>query len=147
VHHGNGTQAMFWNDPALFYASTHQSPCYPGTGLRTDHGVAGNIANRPLPPGTGGPPFRAAWEEMLQDLERFNPELVLCSAGFDAHRNDPLAALELEEADFAWIATRLAAASGGKLVSVLEGGYDLRALAASVAAYMRALLEEDAAHA
>jgi acetoin utilization deacetylase AcuC-like enzyme len=147
VHHGNGTQAMFWNDPELFYASTHQSPCYPGTGFLTDHGVAGNIVNRPLRPGAAGTAFRAAWTEIVQELERFGPELVICSAGFDAHRDDPLASLELEEADFAWIAARLATASGGRLVSVLEGGYDLPALAASVAAYVRALLEEDAAHA
>ncbi len=147
VHHGNGTQAMFWNDPALFYASTHQSPCYPGTGFATDRGAAGNIVNRPLRPGAGSTQFRAAWNDILQHLHAFTPDLVLCSAGFDAHRDDPLAALDLTEPDFAWIATRLAAASGGRLVSILEGGYDLPALAASTAAYLRALLEDDAAHA
>jgi acetoin utilization deacetylase AcuC-like enzyme len=147
VHHGNGTQAMFWSDPALFYASSHQSPCYPGTGLLTDHGVANNIVNRPLRPGSGTVAFRTDWETILLDLEKFAPELVICSAGFDAHHADPLASLLLAEDDFAWAATRLAQASGGRLVSVLEGGYDLDALAASVAAYIRALLAEDAHHA
>jgi acetoin utilization deacetylase AcuC-like enzyme len=144
VHHGNGTQAMFWSDPALFYASSHQSPCYPGTGLVTDRGVAGNIVNRPLRPGSGSAAFRKDWEGILVELERFGPELVICSAGFDAHHADPLASLLLAEDDFGWAATRLAQASGGRLVSVLEGGYDLDALAASVAAYVRALLVEDA---
>jgi acetoin utilization deacetylase AcuC-like enzyme len=145
VHHGNGTQAMFWNDPDLFYASTHQSLCYPGTGFLTDHGVANNIVNRPLRPGAGSAEFRAAWTDILQHLHAFAPDLVLASAGFDAHRDDPLAALELTEPDFAWIAATLAARF--RLVSVLEGGYHLAALAASTAAYLRALLEEDAAHA
>ena len=143
VHHGNGTQAMFWDNPELFYASSHQAPCYPGTGLIEDQGVAGNIVNYPLRPGSGSLAFRAGWEGMLADLARFGPQLVICSAGFDAHRADPLAGLMLDEADFSWAASRIARAAGGKLVSVLEGGYDLVALAASVAAYVGALLDED----
>ena len=143
VHHGNGTQAMFWNDAGLFYASSHQSPCYPGTGLIGDRGAAGNIVNFPLSPGSGSLAFRAAWEAMLAELARFGPELIICSAGFDAHRADPLAGLTLDEADFSWAASRFAQAAGGRLVSVLEGGYDLAALAASVAAYVGALLDED----
>lgn len=146
VHHGNGTQAMFAPDAELFYGSTHQSPCYPGTGARDETGVAGNVCNRPLRPGAGSAVFRAAWEEILAEMARFGPELVIVSAGFDAHAADPLAALMLQTEDFGWIAGRLARAAGGKLVSVLEGGYDLEALAASVAAYVGALMQEDAAH-
>jgi acetoin utilization deacetylase AcuC-like enzyme len=146
VHHGNGTQHSFAPDADLFYASSHQWPCFPGTGRLTDRGVAHNIVNRPLPPGSGSPAFRAAWDSILADLAQFAPQLVICSAGFDAHHADPLASLELTEADFAWAAHRLAAASGGRLASVLEGGYDLAALAASVAAYVGALLEDDAHH-
>ena len=145
VHHGNGTQAMFAPDPGLFYASSHQHPCYPGTGLAGDRGVANNIANACLPPGAGGPEFRAAWHAtLLPALDSFAPELLLISAGFDAHRLDPLAALRLEDADFADITdalTGLAARHcGGRLVSVLEGGYDLGVLASASAAHMRGLM-------
>jgi acetoin utilization deacetylase AcuC-like enzyme len=143
VHHGNGTQAAFWSDSDLFYASSHQSPCYPGTGAEGERGVANNIVNRPLRPGAGSTEFRRDWAVILAEMARFEPELVLVSAGFDAHHADPLASLLLAEDDFAWAAHTLAQAAGGRLVSVLEGGYDLDALAASVAAYMRALLEED----
>ena len=145
VHHGNGTQAMFEADPALFYASSHQSPCFPGTGEADEHGVADNVANAPLPPGTGGAGFRAAWErELLPALERFAPELLILSAGFDAHRADPLAQLACEVADFEWLTDRLLELAGrhcgGRVVSVLEGGYDLRALAACSAAHVRRLM-------
>ena len=141
VHHGNGTQAMFWSDPDLFYASTHQSPCYPGTGAVTERGVAGNIHNRPLPPGSGTTAFRTAWTSLLEQLAAFAPDLVILSAGFDAHRDDPLAALTLTEPDFAWLAARIAPL--GRTVSVLEGGYDIDALASSTAAWLRVFLEQD----
>ncbi|MFO1056805.1 MAG: histone deacetylase family protein [Dongiaceae bacterium] len=144
VHHGNGTQHMFEPDGGLFYASTHQWPLYPGTGARSERGM-GNICNAPLPPGAGGAAFRAAMTDtVLPALDRFAPQLVMISAGFDAHRADPLASLELEEEDFAWATDRLlevaARHAGGRLVSTLEGGYDLAALAASAAAHVRRLL-------
>jgi acetoin utilization deacetylase AcuC-like enzyme len=144
VHHGNGTQHMFESDGDLFYASTHQSPLYPGTGDAAERGV-GNICNAPLPPGTGSAEFRAAMSEIvLPALDRFQPELLLISAGFDAHHADPLANLELETADFAWATAMLRGLADrhcqGRLVSTLEGGYDLDALAASAAAHVRALM-------
>jgi acetoin utilization deacetylase AcuC-like enzyme len=147
VHHGNGTQAMFAADPALFYASSHQSPCYPGTGRREERGCAGNIVNVPLRPGSGGAEFRAAWEgEILPALGSFAPELLIISAGFDAHKADPLAQLRLETEDFAWVTRRLVECArlhtGGRVVSLLEGGYDLDALAASAAAHVRELMAE-----
>ncbi len=146
VHHGNGTALAFAADPELFYASSHQMPLYPGTGAASERGVAGNIVNVPLPPGAGGAAFRAAWSgTILPALLAFAPELLIVSAGFDAHRADPLAQLELEVDDFAWVSARLVAAAatccGGRLASVLEGGYDLDALAASAAAHVAALLE------
>jgi acetoin utilization deacetylase AcuC-like enzyme len=145
VHHGNGTQAIFAPDPALFYASSHQHPCFPGTGLATDRGVAGNIVNAPLPPGTGSAAFRAAWSDLLLPaLDAFAPELLIVSAGFDAHKADPLAQFRLETADFAWLTAQLCQVArqhcGRRLVSVLEGGYDLDALAASAAAHVRELM-------
>ncbi len=145
VHHGNGTQAMFAKDAELFYASSHQSPCYPGTGRRSDRGVAGNIVNVPLSPGADGVAFRAGWKEViLPALNAFAPELLLISAGFDAHKADPLAELRLETEDFAWITAELVALAArhtsGRLVSILEGGYDLDALAASAAAHVRELM-------
>jgi acetoin utilization deacetylase AcuC-like enzyme len=148
VHHGNGTQAMFENDPDLFYGSSHQSPCYPGTGDASERGVAGNVVNAPLLPGTGTGAFRAAWTNtILPELDRFVPSLLIISAGFDAHRADPLAQLRLDTADFAWITDELmkiaARHCGGRLVSVLEGGYDLEALAASAAAHVRRLMRVD----
>ncbi len=144
VHHGNGTQAAAADDPSLFYASSHQYPLYPGTGAADETGV-GNIVNLPLRAGTAGPAFRRAWEaRILPALDSFAPELLLVSAGFDAHRADPLAGLELEDGDFAWVTARLVEAarrqSGGRLVSVLEGGYDLAALAGSAAAHVTALM-------
>ncbi|MGH7119143.1 MAG: histone deacetylase family protein [Acetobacteraceae bacterium] len=148
VHHGNGTQTVCFGDPDLFYASSHQSPCYPGTGSAAEHGIAGNVVNVPLPPGTASVAFRQAWQRViLPAVRQFAPELLLISAGFDAHKADPLAALELEEADFTWLTAeliRLARLSArGRIVSVLEGGYDLAALAASAAAHVRALMRDD----
>ncbi len=145
VHHGNGTQAMFAADPDLFYASSHQSPCYPGTGLASEHGVANNIVNVPLHPRDGGPAFRAAWSEIiLPALDAFAPGLLIVSAGFDAHIADPLAELRLELGDFAWITEQLVTVAdkhcGGRIVSVMEGGYDLNALAASAAVHVRGLM-------
>ncbi len=144
VHHGNGTQAMFAADPTLFYASTHQSPLYPGTGSRDETGI-GNIVNVPLAPGSGTVAFQRAFNELiLPALEEFRPDFLFVSAGFDAHRRDPLANLDLVEADYDWATRRLAhiAARHGRqrLVSVLEGGYDLAALGASAAAHVRALM-------
>lgn len=146
VHHGNGTQAMFAADRHAFFGSSHQSPCYPGTGLASETGIARNIVNAPLAPGTGSAGFRHAWQDrILPALDRFAPELILVSAGFDAHRDDPLAGLNLDEADFAWVTAAIAGLAqkhcGGRLVSVLEGGYDLDALAASAAAHVKALLD------
>jgi acetoin utilization deacetylase AcuC-like enzyme len=146
VHHGNGTQDIFHGDPDLFYASTHQSPLYPGTGRASEHGVAGNILNVPLPPGAGGESFRAAFRDtILPALADFAPHFVFISAGFDAHKADPLAELALDETDFGWVTAEICAAAGracgGRVVSALEGGYDLTALAASAAAHVRALME------
>jgi acetoin utilization deacetylase AcuC-like enzyme len=145
VHHGNGTQHMFAADPTLFYGSSHQYPCYPGTGAASERGV-GNVVNAPLPPGADGAAFRAAWSNiLLPALEDFAPELLIVSAGFDAHKADPLAQLRVETADFGWLTARLMEVAArhcqDRLVSVLEGGYDLDALAASVALHVRTLLQ------
>ena len=145
VHHGNGTQHMFEGDPDLFYASSHQMPCYPGTGYASETGVAGNVVNLPLDPGAGSAAFRSIWEHQgIPALLAFQPELIIVSAGFDAHRADPLAQLQLDTTDFGWITDQLLAVAGavcrGRLVSVLEGGYDLKALAASSALHVRRLL-------
>ena len=144
VHHGNGTQAAFEADGGLFYASTHQSPLYPGTGSPSETGV-GNIVNAPLRPMAGSREFRAAMSgHILPALDAFRPELMLISAGFDAHRSDPLAQLMLDEADYTWVTERLVEIAnrhaGGRLVSALEGGYDLPALGAWVAAHVRVLM-------
>lgn len=144
VHHGNGTQAVAESDPTLFFASSHQFPFYPGTGAADETGV-GNVVNAPLPIGTNSAQFRRAYEtRILPALDAFAPELILISAGFDAHRADPLAGLELEEPDFGWVTARLLEAAQrhaqGRLVSILEGGYDLKALAGSAAAHVDALM-------
>ena len=144
VHHGNGTQACFEADASLLLASSHQWPLYPGTGAPQERGV-GNIFNATLPPGADGAAFRAVWERLLLPaLDAFAPELLIISAGFDAHVADPLAQLRLTEADFAWITEELCALAArhaqGRVVSVLEGGYDLDALGSSVAAHVRALM-------
>jgi acetoin utilization deacetylase AcuC-like enzyme len=144
VHHGNGTQAAFETNGSLFYASTHQYPLYPGTGAASETGV-GNIVNVPLPPMSGSAQFRNAMSgRILPALDRFRPELVVASAGFDAHRNDPLAQLLLEEKDYVWVTEQLLEIADrhadGRFVATLEGGYDLAALGASVAAHVRVLM-------
>ncbi len=145
VHHGNGTQDIFWSDASVFYGSTHQMPLYPGTGERSETGV-GNIVNAPLRAGDDGEAFRAAMDEvLLPALDDFGPDLVVISAGFDAHVRDPLAEIRLVEQDFAWITRRLleiaARRCGGRVVSLLEGGYDLEGLSRSVAVHVAALME------
>jgi acetoin utilization deacetylase AcuC-like enzyme len=145
VHHGNGTQDIFWSDKDLFLGSTHQRPLYPGTGALNETGV-GNIWNAPLRPNDGGEAFKEAFESrILPALRNFGPDVVLISAGFDAHRDDPLANLQLTEPDFAWATAKIAEAAdrhaGGRLVSMLEGGYDLTALARSVAVHVGVLMQ------
>lgn len=144
VHHGNGTQAMFESDPDTLFASTHQYPHYPGTGAAGETGV-GNVFNAPLAASSGGAEFRAAMEErILPALRGFAPAIVFVSAGFDAHARDPLASLNFEEADYEWATRKLMEVadefSGGRLVSTLEGGYDLEALGNSVQAHVGALM-------
>jgi acetoin utilization deacetylase AcuC-like enzyme len=144
VHHGNGTQHLFENDPNLFYASTHQFPAYPGTGAISEVG-SGNIVNVPLKPGTGSESFREAYTTtILPKLNTFEPELLLVSAGFDAHRKDPLCQLNLNSDDFSWVTKHLIEVADnhcqGMLISTLEGGYDLDALASSVAKHVQELL-------
>jgi acetoin utilization deacetylase AcuC-like enzyme len=145
VHHGNGTQDIFWDDPSVFFASTHQMPLYPGSGAADETGAHGNILNVPLAAGDGGAVFRAAMErKILPALSDARPELIIISAGFDAHASDPLGGLELTEDDFAWATTRLMECADsharGRVVSVLEGGYDLDGLARSAAAHVAALM-------
>jgi acetoin utilization deacetylase AcuC-like enzyme len=145
VHHGNGTQTMTAARDGWLYASTHQHPFYPGTGSARELGLYGNIVNAPLSSGDGGTEFRAAFEGLiLPALDNYEPELLMISAGFDAHYRDPLASIELDEADFAWATEALADVArrhaSGRIVSVLEGGYDLDALASSAAAHVRALM-------
>lgn len=144
VHHGNGTQSAFEEDPTLFYASSHQWPAYPGTGMEHETGV-GNIVNVPLAPGSGSEPFRQGYtQRILPELRKFKPNLLIISAGFDAHARDPLAQLRLQTEDFSWVTQELLKVADeccqGRVVSVLEGGYDLSALAASVAAHVRELM-------
>jgi acetoin utilization deacetylase AcuC-like enzyme len=143
VHHGNGSDAMARRHPGIFYGSTHQWPLYPGTGLPEDD-IPGRVVNVPLSAGDGGAAFRDAWSRViLPQLDAFAPQLIMISAGFDAHRDDPLAQINLVEGDFAWITDELnkiaARHAGGKIVSVLEGGYSLEALKASTAAHLIAL--------
>ncbi|WP_062112497.1 histone deacetylase family protein [Aureimonas sp. AU40] len=144
VHHGNGTQDIFWTDSSVLYVSTHQMPLYPGTGARTETG-AGNIVNVPLREDDGTDEFRLAFSEIvLPVLENFRPDLVIVSAGFDAHHRDPLGGLNLIEADFDWATGKLLEIadrfSQRRLVSVLEGGYDLQGLSQSVAAHVKRLM-------
>ena len=144
VHHGNGTQALLWDEPRALFVSTHQSPLWPGTGAASETGAHGNVLNVPLPPGSDGAHMRRRMEEVvLPRLDAFAPQLVLVSAGFDAHRDDPLAGLDWDVDDFAWITGRLCdvadAHAGGRVASCLEGGYDTRALAASAAAHVEVL--------
>jgi acetoin utilization deacetylase AcuC-like enzyme len=145
VHHGNGSETMTAARPGWLYASTHQYPFYPGTGAAADRGAYGNIVNAPLRSGAGSAEFRAAFtDRILPALDTFAPELLLISAGFDAHRQDPLAGVNLDEEDFAWVTAGLANVASryahGRIVSALEGGYDLAALARSAAAHVRSLM-------
>ncbi len=146
VHHGNGTQNCFYDDPDLFYGSSHQSPFYPGTGARSEAGVAGNIVNIPLQQGCDSATFRRHMRtQMLPALRDFAPELLLISAGFDAHHLDPLGGLSLTDDDFHWITRELMAVAEecarGRVVSTLEGGYSLQGLASGSAAHVRALMK------
>lgn len=145
VHHGNGTQAMFWDDKNLYFGSTHQMPLFPGTGALTETGV-GNICNAPLRAGDGGDVFREAFESaILPRLSAHRPDLILISAGFDAHERDPLGSLRLVEEDFAWATSKLIEIAdkscAGRVVSILEGGYDLDGLANSVGAHVQVLMD------
>jgi acetoin utilization deacetylase AcuC-like enzyme len=145
VHHGNGSQDIFWSDPSVMYASTHQMPLYPGTGAVSERGDHDTIVNAPLSPGDGGEIFREAFETaILPRLANFGPDFIVISAGFDAHWRDPLANLNLTEADFGWATQKLMELADkqcrGRIVSVLEGGYDLEGLSKSVAAHVTALM-------
>jgi acetoin utilization deacetylase AcuC-like enzyme len=145
VHHGNGSQDIFWSDPSVMYASTHQMPLYPGTGAPSERGDHDTIVNAPLSPGDGGDIFREALETViLPRIANFGPDLIVISAGFDAHWRDPLANLNLTEADFGWATVKLMGLAEkrcqGRIVSVLEGGYDLEGLSRSVAAHVTALM-------
>ena len=145
VHHGNGTQEIFWSDPSVMYLSTHEMPLYPGTGAARERGAYDQVVNAPLPPGAGSREFREAFDlAILPRMRDFKADLVIVSAGFDAHERDPLANLNLTEADFSWATKEIMAiadgSAGGRLVSVLEGGYDLEGLGRSVAAHVLALM-------
>jgi acetoin utilization deacetylase AcuC-like enzyme len=145
VHHGNGTQDIFWAEKEVLFASSHEMPLYPGSGAASERGEFDQIVNVPLRAGDAGPTFRAAYEaKVFPRVEAHRPDLILISAGFDAHRRDPLANLRLEAEDFAWATTRLMEIAGrvcnGRIVSLLEGGYDLEGLAGSVAAHVDALM-------
>jgi len=145
VHHGNGTQDIFWSDKTVMYCSTHQMPLFPGTGARGERGEHDNIVNAPLRPEDGSAQFRSAFENaILPELIKFAPELIIISAGFDAHTRDPLASINLRAEDFGWVTKKLMdvadQSAGGRVVSVLEGGYDLQGLSESVAAHVTALM-------
>jgi acetoin utilization deacetylase AcuC-like enzyme len=148
VHHGNGTQDLLWDEARALFFSSHQMPLWPGSGRRDERGAHDQVVNLPLAPGSGGAEMRAIYEaEVLPRLEAFAPELLVISAGFDAHRADPLAQLVWEVEDFVWVTRALCAAaakSGAPVVSVLEGGYDLEALAASARAHVEVLMEAGA---
>lgn len=144
VHHGNGTQDIFWTDPSVLYCSTHQMPLFPWTGAKDETG-AGNIVNAPLSAGTGSDTFRDAFlSRVLPAIDQFRPDLIIISAGFDAHHRDPLAEINLTEEDFDWatahLLDRAERFAGGRLVSLLEGGYDLHGLAFSVGAHLKRLM-------
>jgi acetoin utilization deacetylase AcuC-like enzyme len=145
VHHGNGTQEIFYSDPSVLYASTHQMPLFPGTGAVRETGV-GNIFNSPLTAGDGGAELREAFEDrILPALDAFGPELIIVSAGFDAHERDPLGSLQMTADDFAWVTRAIMESAekhcDGRLVAVLEGGYDLQGLADSVSAHVGELMK------
>jgi acetoin utilization deacetylase AcuC-like enzyme len=146
VHHGNGSQDIFWSDKTVMYCSTHQMPLYPGTGARSERGEHDTVVNAPLSPGDGGAKFREAFENViLPRLRDFRAELIVISAGFDAHQRDPLANLNLVEADFAWATQKIMevaqASASSRVVSMLEGGYDLEGLSYSAAAHVSALMQ------
>jgi acetoin utilization deacetylase AcuC-like enzyme len=143
VHHGNGTQAIFEREPRVQYLSSHQMPLYPGTGAEDERGI-GNIVNAALPAGAGGAAFRHAWSSrLLPEIDAFAPQLLMISAGFDADRRDPLAQLQLDAVDFAWLTAELATLArrhcGGRIVSMLEGGYDLDGLSEGCVAHVGVL--------
>ena len=145
VHHGNGSQEIFWSDPSVMYCSTHEMPLYPGTGATNERGKHNQIVNAPLRAGDGGKEFRTAFEQsILPRLRDFRPDLIVISAGFDAHMRDPLANLNLVEADFGWVTREIMTVADqsaqGRVISVLEGGYDLQGLAQSAAAHVTALM-------
>jgi len=145
VHHGNGSQEIFWDDKSVMYCSTHQMPLFPGTGATGETGEHNTVVNAPLRPGDAGEAFRAAFESrILPRLADFRPELIVISAGFDAHMRDPLANINLDERDFAWVTQKIMEVAdryaGGRIVSLLEGGYDLQALGNSTAAHVLALM-------
>jgi len=143
VHHGNGTQDLLWDEARAMVVSSHQMPLYPGSGAPSERGAHGQIVNLPLAPGTGGAAMRAAWGPALVAVEAFAPELILISAGFDAHRDDPLGGLLWEAGEYRWLTRAICDLAdrvcGGRVVSCLEGGYDLAALTASVAAHVAEL--------
>jgi len=148
VHHGNGTQDIFWSDASVMYCSTHEAPLYPGTGALSETGEHGTIVNAPLSAGDGSDAFREAMETaVLPRIDSFAPDLIIISAGFDAHWRDPLASLNLTESDFAWATHRLMSLAekhcGRRIVSVLEGGYDLDGLSKSTAAHLDVLMGRD----
>lgn len=145
VHHGNGSQDIFWSDKSVMYCSTHEMPLFPGTGAVNERGEFNTIVNAPLRAGDGGDQFRQAFEQsILPRLRNFKPDILIISAGFDAHTRDPLANINLVEADFTWVTQKLMevadSACNGRVVSVLEGGYDLQGLSRSVAAHVTALM-------
>ncbi len=146
VHHGNGTQDIFWDDPSVLYCSTHQMPLYPGTGALNETGVKDNIVNAPLAPESGSRDFKDAFRSrILPAIEDFRPDLIIISAGFDAHYRDPLAELKWTEADYDWATGEMMDLagrwSGNRLVSLLEGGYDLHGLAFSAATHIHRLMK------
>ncbi len=147
VHHGNGTQDLVWNDPNIQFVSTHQMPLYPGSGARNETGAHGNVVNIPIEPGTSGDAYMRIFDrEVVPALDEFAPDLIMISAGFDAHKDDPLANLGLEAVHFGAATARICALAdkhcAGRVVSTLEGGYDLAGLATSVAAHVQVLMEQ-----
>ena len=146
VHHGNGTQDIFWSDATVLYCSTHEAPLYPGTGALSETGEHNTIVNAPLNAGDGTEAFREAVETaILPRIDAFAPDLIIISAGFDAHWRDPLANIRLQESDYTWVTEKLmelaATTAGGRIVSLLEGGYDLQGLRDSVAAHVAVLMQ------
>ena len=144
VHHGNGTQDLLWDEARAFFASSHQMPLYPGSGAMAEQGAHGQVMNVPLPPHSGGAEARAAWDDILRRCRDFAPQLVIISAGFDAHRDDPLAQLNWTDEDFAALTRAIcdmASDCAAPVVSCLEGGYDLAALGRSVRAHVKVLME------